>query len=135
MKQYIKNIMILILALPWGLLLTNCSDSESDYSDDINPPVFHPNPTHGRSLPSYCFNRFFTASGVFPKRSYSHLERPWPKIHATSQVPPNSYRLMPCERAVPLSFCSILFFPPDWFIRWADWIPSYFSLWIMAAFT
>ena len=34
MKQYIKNIMILILALPWGLLLTNCSDSESDYSDD-----------------------------------------------------------------------------------------------------
>ncbi len=28
MKQYIKNIMILILALPWGLLLTNCSDSE-----------------------------------------------------------------------------------------------------------
>ena len=34
MKQYIKNIMILILALPWGLLLTNCSDSKSDYSDD-----------------------------------------------------------------------------------------------------
>ena len=34
MKQYIKNIMILILALPWGLLLTNCSDSEPDYSDD-----------------------------------------------------------------------------------------------------
>ena len=34
MKQYIKNIMILILALSWGLLLTNCSDSESDYSDD-----------------------------------------------------------------------------------------------------
>ena len=28
MKQYIKNIMILILALPWGLLLTNCSDTK-----------------------------------------------------------------------------------------------------------
>ena len=36
MKQYIKNIMILILALPWGLLLTNCSDSKSDYSDGLS---------------------------------------------------------------------------------------------------
>lgn len=34
MKQYIKNTIILILALPWGLLLTKCSDSEPDYSDD-----------------------------------------------------------------------------------------------------
>ena len=39
MKQYIKNIMILILALPWGLLLTNCSDSEPDYSDDNAYPL------------------------------------------------------------------------------------------------
>ena len=44
MKQYIKNIMILILALPWGLLLTNCSYIDhgnlATWDDVIGSPVW-----------------------------------------------------------------------------------------------
>lgn len=38
MKQYIKNTIILMFALLWGLSLTSCSDSEADYSDDSAYP-------------------------------------------------------------------------------------------------
>ena len=41
MKQYIKNILMLMCVLTWGIALTGCSDDEADYSDDnaFPPPA------------------------------------------------------------------------------------------------
>ena len=67
MKQYIKNIMILILALPWGLLLTNCSDSESDYSDDNA----YPPPTVELTSPSEIDVVEYNSTVTVSARSFS----------------------------------------------------------------
>ena len=67
MKQYIKNIMILILALSWGLLLTNCSDSESDYSDDNA----YPPPTVELTSPSEIDVVEYNSTVTVSARSFS----------------------------------------------------------------
>ena len=67
MKQYIKNIMILILALPWGLLLTNCSDSKSDYSDDNA----YPPPTVELTSPSEIDVVEYNSTVTVSARSFS----------------------------------------------------------------
>ena len=67
MKQYIKNIMILILALPWGLLLTNCSDSEPDYSDDNA----YPPPTVELTSPSEIDVVEYNSTVTVSARSFS----------------------------------------------------------------
>ncbi len=41
MKQYIKNILMLMCAFTWGMALTGCSDDDANYSDDnaFPPPA------------------------------------------------------------------------------------------------
>ena len=59
--------MILILALPWGLLLTNCSDSEPDYSDDNA----YPPPTVELTSPSEIDVVEYNSTVTVSARSFS----------------------------------------------------------------
>ena len=67
MKQYIKNTIILMFALLWGLSLTSCSDSEADYSDDSAYPPPTIEPTSPAEIDAVEYNSTVTVSA----RSFS----------------------------------------------------------------
>ncbi len=67
MKQYIKNTIILMFALLWGLSLTSCSDSEPDYSDDSA----YPPPTVELTSPSEIDVVEYNSTVTVSARSFS----------------------------------------------------------------